>query len=185
MSEGGYIQGAGDDSESWSLGLTPSVFWENKTKIFSTKEEELPELIEELVQQSRAQISAEQATLIGPTRNIYIGKVRAAAEDRAGFDLVINCNGDTVPPEEENRKILNLSCGVRKLGSRDLRNVLDQVKDFVKRELESDPSRSLLVTCETGRDLSAGTILTVLCLFYNDNGKASFFHLQDWISKNS
>src|SRR6266487_750297 len=27
ISEGGYIQGAGDDTENWAHGLTPSIFW--------------------------------------------------------------------------------------------------------------------------------------------------------------
>ncbi|KAK2761150.1 hypothetical protein FQN54_001671 [Arachnomyces sp. PD_36] len=171
MSEGGYIQGAGDDSESWSLGLTPTIFWENKNEIFNTKEEELPELIEDLVQKCRTQNSAGQATLIRPTRNIYISKVQEDADHAASFDLIINCNTNGAGSPEENPKILNLGCGVKKLGSRDLRNALGKVKKFIVSQLGTDPSRSLLVTCETGRDLSAGTILMIICLFYNDNGE--------------
>lgn len=170
MSEGGYIQGAGDDSESWSLGLNPTIFWENNSKIFSTKEEELPDLIEDLVQKYRTQISTDRATLIGPTRNIYISKVTEDADYANSFNLIINCNSSTVLPEE-NPKILNLGCGVKKLGSRDLRNVLGEVKEFIVSQLGTNPSRSLLVTCETGRDLSAGAVLMIICLFYNDNGK--------------
>lgn len=30
-----YVQGAGDDEETWSLGLTPQMFWANKTDILS------------------------------------------------------------------------------------------------------------------------------------------------------
>lgn len=172
MSEGGYIQGAGDDSECWSLGLNPTMFWENSIKIFRTKEEELPELIEDLLKKYRTPNPADQATLIRPTRNIYISKVKEDEDHASTFDLIINCNSNTVSPEE-NPKILNLACRDAKLGSRDLRNVLGKVKDFVVSQLGSDPSRPLLVTCETGRDLSAGAILMILCLFYNDNGKIS------------
>ncbi|KAL6052595.1 tRNA A64-2'-O-ribosylphosphate transferase, variant 3 [Balamuthia mandrillaris] len=31
----GYIQGAGDDEESWSQGLTPSLFWRNRSYILN------------------------------------------------------------------------------------------------------------------------------------------------------
>lgn len=169
MSKGGYIQGAGDDNESWSLGLNPTIFWENKDTIFNTQEEELPDLIEDLVQKCRTQNSTDQATLVRPTRNIYISKDKAASADYS-FDLIINCNNVAGSPEE-NPRILNLGCGVKKLGSRDLRNVLGKVKEFILSRLGPDPSRSLLVTCETGRDLSAGAVLMIICLFYNDNGK--------------
>lgn len=169
MSEGGYIQGAGDDSESWALGLNPTIFWENKNKFFNTKEEELPDLIEDRVQKYRTQNFTAQVNLIRPTRNIYISKVKEDADYANTFDLIINCNSKVLP--DENSKILNLGCGVGKLGSRDLRNVLERVKDFIVPQLGTNPSRSLLVTCETGRDLSAGAVLMIICLFYNDIGK--------------
>ncbi|KAK7711921.1 tRNA A64-2'-O-ribosylphosphate transferase [Diaporthe eres] len=45
----GYVQGAGDDTENWALGLTPPVFWENVEQLLSTPEADLPELISSLV----------------------------------------------------------------------------------------------------------------------------------------
>lgn len=45
----GYVQGAGDDTENWALGLTPPVFWDNAEKLLSTPEADLPELIGSLV----------------------------------------------------------------------------------------------------------------------------------------
>ncbi|KAI5301662.1 hypothetical protein KEM56_001483, partial [Ascosphaera pollenicola] len=48
MSEGGYIQGAGDDAEAWALGLTPPVFWENKDVIMKSEDAGLPALIAQL-----------------------------------------------------------------------------------------------------------------------------------------
>ncbi|RMZ89518.1 hypothetical protein DV736_g3259, partial [Chaetothyriales sp. CBS 134916] len=33
MSQGGYIQGSGDDHEGWSQGLTPDMFWINRDRL--------------------------------------------------------------------------------------------------------------------------------------------------------
>lgn len=45
----GYVQGAGDDTENWALGLTPPVFWAHAEQLLSTPESGLPELIRALV----------------------------------------------------------------------------------------------------------------------------------------
>ncbi|TGO82366.1 hypothetical protein BPOR_0848g00010 [Botrytis porri] len=34
ISEGGYIQGAGDDTVNWAHGLTPHIFWTNQEVLF-------------------------------------------------------------------------------------------------------------------------------------------------------
>ena len=49
ISAGGYIQGAGDDSESWALGLTPPLFWAHKDELLRRNEEDIPGLIAELL----------------------------------------------------------------------------------------------------------------------------------------
>ncbi|KAL8418351.1 hypothetical protein RB594_001815 [Gaeumannomyces avenae] len=49
MSESGYIQGAGDDTENWAHGLTPPVFWANAARLLAAPEAELPSLIRGLV----------------------------------------------------------------------------------------------------------------------------------------
>ncbi|RHZ63876.1 initiator tRNA phosphoribosyl transferase family protein [Aspergillus thermomutatus] len=169
ISEGGYIQGAGDDSEGWAQGLTPPVFWANKATLLKTPEEALPELIEELVKEHRGQDTGEQATLVVPTRNLYISQTNVRLNDSGLYDLVIDCNARPEASEGDPKR-LNLGCRSSKLGSRDLRQELDKVRAFVSSQLASDPSQSLLVTCETGKDLSAGALLAIVCLFYNDDG---------------
>lgn len=172
MSEGGYIQGAGDDSEGWAYGLTPPVFWANESVLFKTDEEELPTVIEELVAENKRQQGqgvSKQATLVSPTKNLYLSQTDPSLNDSGHYDLVIDCNGhpDTV---QDNPKRLNLGCGHSKLGSRDLRKHLDKVIEFVGSQLAADLSRSLLVTCESGKDLSPAALLAVICLFYDENG---------------
>ncbi|KAI7782050.1 hypothetical protein LA080_013858 [Diaporthe eres] len=56
----GYVQGAGDDTENWALGLTPPVFWDNAEQLLSTPEADLPELIRSLVASSSSSSSNTQ-----------------------------------------------------------------------------------------------------------------------------
>lgn len=174
MSEGGYIQGAGDDSEGWAHGLTPPVFWGNQVVLKRTAEEDLSGLIADLVAEHRRQNAALDATLIVPTHNLYLGANDIDTDTEGGrqYDLVIDCNG-TPSAIEGNHKRLNLGCASAKLGSRDLRKYLDKVRGFVSSQLAPDPTRSLLVTCDTGKDLAAGALLAILCLFYDDDGTLS------------
>lgn len=172
MSEGGYIQGAGDDSEAWAHGLTPPVFWANKSTLIETAEEELPELIGRLVAEYDRRDTSQQAIRVAPTQNLYISKTDGRLSENGLYDLVIDCNG-SLDAHGEDAKRLNLGCQSGKLGGRDLRNRLDKVREFVASHFAQDPSRSLLVMCETGKDLSAGALLAILCIFYNDNGELS------------
>ncbi|KAL4933099.1 initiator tRNA phosphoribosyl transferase family protein [Aspergillus undulatus] len=170
ISEGGYIQGAGDDSEAWAHGLTPPVFWAHKSTLLATSEEDLPDVIENLTREHRKHTSSQQATLVAPTKNLYIGQADPGLVGNGAYDLVIDCNSNEEVPGD-NPKRLNLGCTSSRQGGRDLRNHLDKVQAFVGSRLGSNPSQSLLVVCDTGKDLSAGTLLTIICFFYNDAGE--------------
>lgn len=63
----GYVQGAGDDTENWALGLTPPFFWENAGQLLSTPEADLPELITSLVASASSSSSTHQHS--HPTTN--------------------------------------------------------------------------------------------------------------------
>ncbi|OXV07590.1 hypothetical protein Egran_04645 [Elaphomyces granulatus] len=169
MSEGGYIQGAGDDSESWSHGLSPPVFWTHRDVLWATAESHWPELIARLMQEHRKQEPGGSVTLIQPTRNLYLSQ-RRDEPDRDVGHWMVDCNASPLASVEGSRR-LNLGCGSAKRGSRDLRKSLNHVKEFVQSCLGADPTRTLLVVCETGKDLSAGVLLAIICLFYSDDGE--------------
>jgi tRNA A64-2'-O-ribosylphosphate transferase len=174
MSEGGYIQGAGDDSEGWSQGLTPQVFWKHKEKLLRGSEDELPELIKMLLSEERQLRRNQTATLIRPTSNIHIG-ASTGKLDSPDYDLVINCHGPEPDPDTADvAKQLSLRCAPGKLGSRELRCKLHMVKSCVAGNLERNLASQILITCETGKDLSVGVALLLLCLFYSDDGECSY-----------
>jgi len=49
-----YIQGSGDDHETWSMGLTPRLFWQNKEYIFSLRKAGCEAAVKQVVEKSKA-----------------------------------------------------------------------------------------------------------------------------------
>ncbi|KAF1939311.1 hypothetical protein EJ02DRAFT_408790 [Clathrospora elynae] len=168
-SESGYIQGAADDHEAWSNGLTPTLFWENKDLLMSTSEEDAPSVISKLVKEEKG--SKAIATLIAPTSELFISPNENV--DLAGFDVVISCTPYPFPPsilkDAGVKHYLHLKCQTGKLGSRDLRTQLPRVLCFFSSLPIPSPGK-ILVCCPTGKDLSVGTALAILCLYTGDEG---------------
>ncbi len=172
VSEGGYIQGAGDDSEGWAQGLTAQLFWEHQELLMRTSEEELPALLDELLEREQHRLPDTQVTRILPTSNIYIAV--GPLEKVDGFDLVINCQGDV---QGSNSDIVFLHCRPSKLGSKDLRDKLPLAVDAAMNQLSKHSKSKILITCSTGQDLSAGVAVAILCLLYSEEGESCTFLL--------
>ena len=194
MSEGGYIQGAGDDSEGWSHCLTPQLFWQHKETLLDLAESELPSLIEKVLANDHFDRGRSGAVLIAPTSNLHIASwlgnedsikhqsqlqnefntgndlsKNVQMREDTTYDLFIYCNTPDDFIWKANK--LDLGCRKGKLGSRDLREKLGAVKSFVSTTFERDPKCQILITCESGTDLSIGVALMLLCLFFNDLGE--------------
>ena len=180
-SEGGYIQGAADDHEAWSHGLTPTIFWSNKDKLMQTNEEDLPDLIAQFVKEEKS--SDATPILINPTKQLYISTTQNL--DLTPFDIVIGCMPTplttTSPALAKKIKYLHLSCQIGKLGSRDLRPQLPRLSAFFAR-LPPSPGK-ILVCCPTGKDLSVGVALAILCLFTDEKGVISSLRREGRIQK--
>ncbi|ETN40393.1 uncharacterized protein HMPREF1541_04670 [Cyphellophora europaea CBS 101466] len=165
MSEGGYVQGAGDDSEGWARGLTSQLWWENKDRLLAAGEGDVEDMIGEIVATAKATESVGQGTRIEKASNLFVGAGRR--EECDGFDLVINCQGGG----KDGKSLLNLKCREGKLGSKDLRDKLASAKDVAGAVLQQNPHSRILVTCSSGKDLSIGTALSLICLFFSDTGE--------------
>lgn len=175
-SENGYIQGAGDDSEAWSHGLTPDLFWKYKDRLLKTVEEDLQGIIEELlVSGSSASTHDSKAVRIGPT-NLYLGSL-ASVQQTDGFDGMVICSDSPTPcvvPNKENHdrpKVLRLLCSSGKLGSRALRSQLPLITPFITSLSQVSGPPKILIACSTSTDLSVGIALAILCLTVDDEGE--------------
>lgn len=93
-----YIQGAGDDHEGWSRGLTPKLFWENRVELLSANRSELESLIDGIV--STAQDKVSQRTELFQVRTTKLFIYLPSELDRNAMsedDLeVIISGGDSV-----------------------------------------------------------------------------------------
>jgi tRNA A64-2'-O-ribosylphosphate transferase len=171
-SAAGYTQGAGDDSESWAYGLTPPIFWQHKTTLLDTTEDDLPTIITHLIQQNHSENEHEKGefVLIGPTSQLCIGPTKGLSNlELREDDLVISCS----PQADQTLKVLlksrylHLKCRPHKLGSRDLRPQIIQIPAFIA---QHETIGTIYVSCETGADLSVGVALALLCLYFESDG---------------
>lgn len=168
--EAAYVQGAADDSESWALGLDAATFWVFRERLLSTAEDELPDVIRQVVSQVRDQQAGIRVpVLVRPTSNIWIGDNTTTKDRLEEFDLVVSCSEEPAGETAIRFKdlYLNLACSSGKVGSRQLRAQLPRLAQLRK---AMTPTSKLLVTCHSGRDLSVGVALAIICLFYDDNG---------------
>lgn len=171
MSDEGYIQGAGDDSEGWSQGLTAKVFWSNKDELLRLVEagEDVEDLMRTIIKRDSAIGLLGNAILVKPTKNLYLGP---GTGDLEKFGLIIDCNAAL---DANSAKLVGLGCKEGKLGSKTLREQLPKARDVVEKVLRKSLETPILVRCSTGKDLSVGVILTILCSFYEDKGKHSTY----------
>ena len=176
-SEGRYIQGAGDDSEGWSRGLTPPVFWKYREKLRATPEHNLPNLIYELTAIELSQNTVPTAVRISPTNLVFVGTLETMNPPQSEqFDYTVICsewpaeNAFSTSEKHVPNNVLHLQCASGKLGSRALRTQLAQVQSSMAAVFSREDLPKILVACSTGRDLSVGVVLVVLCLFFDDEG---------------
>lgn len=176
MTEHGYIQGAGDDSESWSSGLTPTLFWRHKEQLLAAVEEDFLNLIQDLAATDQNNsVTGVSCVKIGPT-SLYIGALSSAAQAEQ-YDGLVICGGtkpsksDQGIEEGKRKNILFLHCGDGKLGSRALRSQLPRIPPFIASLPDYNLPPKILFLCQTGKDLSVGVALAVLCLFFDDDRK--------------
>lgn len=175
VAEGGYIQGAGDDTENWAHGLTPSIFWSNSKLLFSTSEEKLPEVIASLVSNSKTAVDLSHHTFhIPPTTCLSISSISALQAQQPNPESVIILLSPAQSPKETwktSPTSLHIGLGPHKIGSRNLREVLPFISEFMKASLHQD--HKIFISCESGKDFSVGVALALLCMFFYEDGMLS------------
>lgn len=203
-SEGGYIQGAGDDTENWAYGLTPTIFWEHQQTLLSTSEADLPDYIKMLVRQ-KADLFNPTASLtcVKPTSYLFITELSPVKvqPDSTGPDTITIALRPEVTEQSTWRTSsisLDVGIGPHKNGQKNLRTALPSIIDFVKTSLFPDtvgngsfevPSKTgqfddliqsadkhIIIACETGKDVSIGVGLAIVCLFFDDDGRLLRHH---------
>ena len=177
-----YVQGAGDDTEYWSRGLTPEIFWEHEDELLTDEtEEELQARIDRIVStdiQGRTVVRLSEVRPGAASAPFYIGSQEALESEGAmtDFDAVV-CSGTLKSHRGTNREnkgaspqTLELGCPPGKLGSKTLRDRLPMLKAFLGNVLSKKLSPRIAFVCPNGRDLSIGTALVFFCLHFDNKG---------------
>ncbi|KAM3071874.1 tRNA A64-2'-O-ribosylphosphate transferase [Clarireedia jacksonii] len=179
-SEGGYIQGAGDDTENWAHGLTPKIFWGNQQSLLDEPEEELPGLIASMIQHDSASPALDSGLrLVKPTSCMFLARSSTFSTSEVSLETYVIALLPTVTPRDTwvvHSKRMEIGLGTKKIGSKNLRAALKDIADFGSRALEkavSDISYKMklkIVAYDPGQDLSIGAILALLCLHFDESG---------------
>lgn len=173
MSEGGYIQGAGDDTENWALGLTPPVFWKHEKVLLSTPEADLPDLIVSVVADQSAAKSDCAPQQVASCLFVNTLSQESSPDFACTIDLVPENTDSSVWIKSSSH--MEVGIGKHKLASRNLRTALPQICHFVGTYFAacddaSGRERGILISCENGKDLSVGVALALLCQFFDTQG---------------
>lgn len=175
IDEGGYIQGAGDDTENWALGLTPVVFWANVEELLGAAEDELPELITRLVEEHKAE-PKDEIPYKDLTPYISVCPLPFPAGSTAPNVCHIALTPEVTSKESWVKSKTNMVVGLgkSKTASRNLRLALPEICSFAEKflisQVETDNHGRIVVACESGRDLSVGVALTLSCYLFDEKG---------------
>ncbi|KAI9119357.1 hypothetical protein K1719_010032 [Acacia pycnantha] len=179
-----YIPGAGDGEESWAMGLSPNLFWNNVYDIIHSGPDVCNQKVADIVEKRRVYCSyrgenAPQITVkssdedstiswIGST-NLSVGTSHCAAEV-PDADCILNCDHESIsgPPRRE-EAYLHLPIVTSKYDRFSLLNNLPSVVSFARLNLSE--GKRLLVCCSNGEDISVCVCLAILTSLFSDEGK--------------
>ncbi|KAI1395761.1 initiator tRNA phosphoribosyl transferase [Hypoxylon fuscum] len=189
MSEGGYIQGAGDDTENWALGLTPPVFWRHAETLLSTPEPDLSDVVRSFVSSQSTNEDHSTPRQVAPC--LFVSRL-PVADDLSELTCTIEIHSKTTDPSSwvKSPTLMEVGVGKHKLASRNLRIALPNISDFVHQFFErtndalpanesTEPNansldpRRIVIACETGKDISVGVALALLCQHFDSEGHFS------------
>jgi tRNA A64-2'-O-ribosylphosphate transferase len=187
MDAGGYIQGAGDDTENWARGLTPDMFWKNKNQFLSIESDmDLQELVDKLVRgKNNGKTDApDEAKLRLVAPRIFVCSLPlgiSTSKDGPGLcHVVFTPNVSGKETWIKSPRLIEVGIGKHKVASRNLRLALPVICAFVHKQLHTlagseegvaSVQNAVVTACESGKDLSVGTALAILCWCFDVNGK--------------
>ena len=183
-----YVQGAGDDHELWSNGLSPKIYYQNIEKfnnLINLNDNDVEKLINEIVNNEINKKSSiiSNNNLLQFWNNddiyrvndlLYFGKINKNIEfkyDETNYSefskiIILDSSFNLLINENKNKKqdiihIFKLDSNCKK-SSKLLRFKLPEIINIVKTSMDKT-----LILCNNGEDLSIGVI--ICCLNINNN----------------
>lgn len=166
-------------------GLTPPVFWEHADLLLSTPEPDLPDLVRSLVASHASSSPASAPKEIAPC--LFVGALPIAENQQPPSICTVVIHAKTLDSGswEKSPLLMEVGIGKHKIASRNLRVALPHICEFIQRYLESTAGegpessitetgpKQIIIACETGKDISVGIALALLCQFQDSGGGLS------------
>ena len=173
VDEGGYIQGAADDTENWAHGLTSDVFWKHIDELLAAGEDDLPRLISRLVEKHKVETQStanDSRVRLTPYISVCALPILHSTEEICIALMPQATNKDTW---KKSRTCLEVGLGQGKTASRNLRTALPHIRDFVSHnpDIQAGSPTQIVLACESGKDLSMGAALALSCSLFDDQGQ--------------
>lgn len=180
-----YIQGAADDTENWAHGLTPELYWAHCDDLLATPEASLPGLIASLVKSAAAHGSSEAVShafteiAIMPylSAGQWTGAEAPAPPPSSSHVCQIVFVRQTTAAESWTKAPNHLQVGLGKqdkVAGRTLRYALPRICEFAASFFAQpgtgDSEKKIRILCPTGRDVSIGAALALLCYCFDATG---------------
>ncbi|CCE64537.1 hypothetical protein TPHA_0I00300 [Tetrapisispora phaffii CBS 4417] len=203
-----YVQGAADDHELWSHGLSPQLFWDNIELLnnLELSEEMLEDYVEEILLSESMKITNLEVdgvfkSIDKITEELYLGNIVDGLEIKQNLMemfnksyslVIILSNSIKLASDEQNEqsanaktsktniiKLFRLQSGSKK-SSKELRSCLPEICDLLTDELSSSGStkKPILVCCNNGSDMSIAVILVTLSKFYTQEWRRTSEHTE-------
>lgn len=185
-----YVQGAADDHELWSFGLTSDMLWHNIAKLSNLEldDNQLQELVEQIIdikkqeRNKKTGIDGIFSSIDEITPQIFLGAIpdntdltpelQNEIKNKYALTIILSDNSNLIKMEETvedlaSIKVYKLQSGSKK-SSKDLRKEIAGIVKSVDEHLyNSKDSRPILICCNTGTDMSVAIILCCLCKNYS------------------
>ncbi|EPT00399.1 hypothetical protein FOMPIDRAFT_150630 [Fomitopsis schrenkii] len=185
-----YVQGSGDDHESWGMGLTPKLFWTHNDILLNADRSTLSQLIRSLLAPIAVGYPSQHEWTVMPTPVRQVGgrllisstsdlpstlpRAIPGIADEISYVLV----SSTALPAGDNagsEHILRLRMAEgKKEQILYLQSVLPRSMTFIESRLSK--GESVCVCCDSGKDASVGVVLAALQLFFDDAGVLQATH---------
>ncbi|KAI5968921.1 RIT1 [Candida theae] len=169
-----YVQGSADDHELWVpkslVGFGADQFWSVIDQVIDSSTGYIPswrsddELVDIIQNSSKSDTSSVLTVQAVGETGIYFGSITNDVPfDGLPFNTIVLHDSVKVLDKDDNssKQVLQYPIPSTKKGSNMLRSLMSGI--IAKIDLQSP----ILILCSTGKDLSVGLVLTLLCLYFN------------------
>lgn len=164
-----YIQGSGDDHEAWGMGLVPEMFWSHKAELLASSQTELQNLVVSIVAASPTQKGEPPTILSKVGSRLAICQSSGLPSPSLGDEFVYLVLSENDVEIGETLQVERIKTLPGKKGQAQfLSTVLPRAVTFIQSALAE--RRSVCVSCDTGKDVSVGVVVTALQILFDDNG---------------